>query len=1150
MKQTRLLLLLLLLSAIPTAMRAYVLNEYVPYGDQWYQVIDLANYKVSFVGVKDNVSGTLEIPSTWNDGKGTVFTVTAVGGTELYKCTNITKIIMPEGIESIKSASFGGAKLQELNLPSTVKEINNIAFYNISELPKVTVDPANPYFVSDADGALYSHDKKRLYTVPTAIAPTDGVYHVDAAVEEIGHGAFLKASNVTKIVLPKDLKKVEMAYPAFVTSCSNMAEYDIASGGTTDFSVTEGVLFEGSKLVAYPQAKNVQDYTVPVGITEIGERAIEGNRFMKTIDLNDVVKLNQGSIMSNVELTTVILPKNLSTDGVLGAIANNMKISEYKAPADCVNFEVIDGVVYSKGDNHATLYFFPPAKTVADGKYTVLAGVKIIAERAFQGNKYIKELTIASSVEKISEGAFRNSVLIEKLTFEEPSAVAEIGTNAFGWCDKLTTVTLPSSLKVLGTPFAYCEKLETIIVPDGSKLLEIKASALSTNKGLKNFIFEGSCDLKTIGASAFSGTDLVGFKFPKGVTAIGSNAFNKCKNMTTAEFDANAEIQTIRAGAFADCGLTSISIPNSVTKLESEAFRNCAALTEVNVSENLTDISSEAFKYCENLVDINVDKKNTAYSSVDGYLLSKDKKTLILFPHGKSQAKFTLLPPSITKIGDYAFYECKKLTNVMIPNKVEAIGNRAFGLCNALTDIAFLCDTPIDPANINQAQNYMSFDDGTAGTTNMPANINIYVRADIKAQYDTIPFYQNFKNIIPSFKEDGNEFLQVANNVADLLSVKSEDWTYIVPEKTTTGLDVALIGDYAFQSASNKIHEVVVKNHIEYVGAKAFMTDINNNASTIENVFFISGNPSKKMLSTTRFELDETGINYNEFASTTNIFVKKSKLDAYKTVWKKDVYKLATNTYEESPYNFYNQIDYKIKGTPALTNKMYSTFSREFDVDLGDSDDSGNSLFWDTAADSPKVIAFTAGEQRDFVKDGEHFHYIYMTSINLHGPKTEDGLYVPANTGVVLKAIDGHLPADFYYRIGEKDLNTYGDANVMKPVTVNSKDLMATTEDGHTNLYLSSNKVYKVTQSAQFKSEGKLTLGVHKAYMNIDLPLGAKAMLVFDDNSELTDETTGIADIEQITTGKDGVYYNLQGQKVSKPAQGIYIHNGKKVIVK
>ena len=120
----------------------------------------------------------------------------------------------------------------------------------------------------------------------------------------------------------------------------------------------------------------------------------------------------------------------------------------------------------------------------------------------------------------------------------------------------------------------------------------------------------------------------------------------------------------------------------------------------------------------------------------------------------------------------------------------------------------------------------------------------------------------------------------------------------------------------------------------------------------------------------------------------------------------------------------------------------------------------------------------------------------------------------------------------------------------MKPVTVDNKNLTATTENGQTNLYLSNNKLYKVAQSAQFKTEGKLTLGVHKAYMNIDLPLGAKAVLVFDDGNELGGETTGVANVEQAPAVGDGFYYNLNGQRVTKPVKGIYIHNGKKVTVK
>lgn len=44
-------------------------------------------------------------------------------------------------------------------------------------------------------------------------------------------------------------------------------------------------------------------------------------------------------------------------------------------------------------------------------------------------------------------------------------------------------------------------------------------------------------------------------------------------------------------------------------------------------------------------------------------------------------------------------------------------------------------------------------------------------------------------------------------------------------------------------------------------------------------------------------------------------------------------------------------------------------------------------------------------------------------------------------------------------------------------------------------------------------------------------------------------DSDGIDDIKQ-ASDDSGDFYNLQGQKVSKPSKGIYIKNGKKVVVK
>ena len=46
-----------------------------------------------------------------------------------------------------------------------------------------------------------------------------------------------------------------------------------------------------------------------------------------------------------------------------------------------------------------------------------------------------------------------------------------------------------------------------------------------------------------------------------------------------------------------------------------------------------------------------------------------------------------------------------------------------------------------------------------------------------------------------------------------------------------------------------------------------------------------------------------------------------------------------------------------------------------------------------------------------------------------------------------------------------------------------------------------------------------------------------------------TGETTGVANIENPVSA-DGAYYNLNGQQVANPTKGVYIKNGKKVIIK
>lgn len=1078
-------------------------------------------------------AGPLVIPEKIDDKKGITFIVVEVGSKGGYTSKDVTSVTLPNTIKELGINCFSGAtKLESINIPASVEKINPVAFGDLRTVPVFTVDPANSHFSSDANGVLYSNDKTKLWNVPTAIAEkiNSNTYTVDPAVTNINRGAFPAHANLTKVILPEGLKEVDQVYPPIATT-NTLLEFEIAESNPK-FKVVAGVLFDKTKkeLVCYPRAKADTDYKVPDEFTSIGQYGIMNADNITSLDLNKVVKTTSNSVYSDKNLQTITIPTGLTKDGLKeGAIVACEKINEYKVANDNPDFIGIDGVVFNKEKDK--LFFYPPSK--AGATYAIPETVKEIAAQSFQAASNLTSITIPKAVEKVGKAAFRNMSNLETVTFEKPSSTTTLEQAAFRGCEKLKTVTLPSTITELNDVFNGCKELETVTMPADSKLKTITANVFTTNKKLKTFKFEGNCDLETIEENAFANAEsLESFNMPKSVTNIKRNAFTGCKKLATVTFDPEAVIAEIGEGAFADCGLHGISIPKNVTKIAKEAFRKCKDLKKIEVTKATTDIDPLAFQYCENLTDINVEKENTKYSSVDGYLLSHDKKELILFPPGKANSKFTLLPPSIETIGENSFFNCEKLTNVTIPNKVKSIGKRAFGLCKNLKVITFLCDDMIPAANINTAKNEMSFDDGTQAG-DMFKNITINVRKELVNKYKDEDFYKKFKGgIKESFTIGTEEYIAMSEESVNMLSTKREDHTFVLPtsiEHNGKKYGVNLIGDYAFQHVTAKVKEVVVKKDVSYIGAKAFITS--DAANPIQSIFFIESAPTDQMLSTTRFELDETKENYNEFAKTTKIYVKKSALETYKKEWNKQVYDLTAHAYKTSEFNFIDQLDYKIPGV-SIKNK-YGTFAREFDTDFG---------VYNAEKHTHDIGAFVA--KNSDVKQGpgdygtSNYH-VSMTSVDVNGGVNGKYGYVPANTGVLLKVLkEVSTPTDFYYAIGEEDnVERTVTNNIMTGITVNEGSAEAS----------AAAPIY-VMQGGLFRKAVNTIkpFPIHKAYAKIDgVPAGAKIIFSFwDDNT-----ATGITAIETEKEA-DKVYYNLNGQRVEKPQRGVYIQGGRKIIIK
>lgn len=792
--------------------------------------------------------------------------------------------------------------------------------------------------------------------------------------------------------------------------------------------------------------------------------------------------------------------------------------------------------------------------------------VTTISDHAFYNNGFLKTIVVPEGVTSVGESAFQSCRGLISVSL--PSTLNTLPANCFHSCGKLaeieisegleeiqsqcfsncafTTFTLPKSLKSIeGIAFKECKNLETVTIPDGSELTTLGNSVFVGCSALKTVTFGENCKLQSIGSNVFA--DLESLEsinnIPASVTTIGAGAFARTPNLGTITFEEGSQLTEIGQGAFADCGITSIEIPENVTTIEYEAFRNCNVLEEVTLSAKVSNISPEAFKYCTKLKAINVKNDNQVYSSCDGVLLSKDKTILRLFPAGKANGDFTLLPPSITSIGDKAFYYCENLKDVTIPNKVTSIGKRSFGFCKNLNTVTFLCDNMINPNNIAQKKGEASFDDGVTNTDHKDyrKDITINVRKEMLEQYLNNEYYQKFAAIKPSFIDETTrvgglnktkakeEFIAVSRNTVDLLSVATDDETYVLPTTVKQGNDtynVSLVGDYLFTangSQVSNVKEVVVPGNVKYIGARAFLTDaaLASRNSSVESVFLIGDQLNKDLLSTARFGLTPEDLGsskkyYDEFGTGTKIYVRKSAEDTYKTAWT----------------NYAENISYKI---PYTQNGTYGTFAREFDVDFSEVNGVNRKK---PVTDDPVLIAFTGTGK--YVKNGDDYS-VLMTSINLGDQEGKDGTYVPAGSGVLMKKYkDAEGEDGLYYQIAETGISdAFVEGNFMKGITLRSEKIEK--NNGYNRYYISGGKLHEMTKETTF--------GNHKAYLEIatsDIPTGAKVMLSFTD---VNGETTGIESIVENVADNDNLY-NLQGQRVNNATKGIYIKNGKKILVK
>lgn len=641
---------------------------------------------------------------------------------------------------------------------------------------------------------------------------------------------------------------------------------------------------------------------------------------------------------------------------------------------------------------------------------------------------------------------------------------------------------------------------------------------------------------------------LIRVNFPKytsnpgaGLTPLGKYAFYNCPSLESVDFTGatpgSGNYGVLPEGLFKDCkGLKNVTFDdNKITEIGDFAFSNCnlqswvfnkqsASLKTIgkyafaptlggtyNNFNNtftlegfsaLTTIGDGAFMSCKiSTSDINFYKATGGSTSV--------LKTIGAFAFNGNKFKTITIPEGVTEIGKFAFQGNHTLETINLPKTLEK----------------FEWADERHPQNFRAYGNNYQFLFGCHNLSRIVLRNGVkYEASDHGLLYDKqtmelIHCPENYKRTTKM----GYQFMNVKG---------------LVVENEVKG--IKSLGPYCFDNSLMEI--VVLPTTLQKIGAGAFRhaavksLTIPANVTSVGSYLFGGSSTTPANIDLFMMPLKAPTLtpvldNNAKFLGVfCNLYVKKTSYDKnyYGEEWTKDM-------------KYYG---YKIP-IPITEKGRFFSICRDFDAEFG-----GTNL-------GAFIIKGYKGNPNSVIG-------------------TSLGAYVPSRIGakqdkyvgaiVQLYKVKGdktYVEDGNWYRIGERDfsyktqekkadiLGSEGEENWLVgcpiPTYVNKVE---------TKYALKYKKELGVSRFAQYISNGIVPM--NKAYLDLaNHPYGGSSAakelsLVFEEESETTGiEDSPIVDVDAQQNVARSPYYTLNGTKVDRPtAKGIYIHNGKKIVIR
>lgn len=284
-------------------------------------------------------------------------------------------------------------------------------------------------------------------------------------------------------------------------------------------------------------------------------------------------------------------------------------------------------------------------------KVVIGEGVTSVGSYAFYDCQKLRSISLPSTLTKIGAGAF---TLSSATTVELPESLTDIDEGAF-WGMRALSLTIPKNVSSIGDS-AFCNVKSVSVDPSNSHFI-LKGGMVLSADGKRLLCF----------SSALNSSSTI--DVPDGVTTIGSYAFGYNETIQTVHLPSS--VSEIGESAFSNSSLQHISIPSGLKKLGKFAFW-FSKLQTLDLSDTtLERIGWSSVDSCSDLTSVALPKTLTHLDmQFDG-----------------TQITSLVIPDNVYSLGRESARDCIKLTEITFGPKITYIHENAFPFCQNLKKI-------------------------------------------------------------------------------------------------------------------------------------------------------------------------------------------------------------------------------------------------------------------------------------------------------------------------------------------------------------------------------------------------------------------------------------------------------------------------------